>query len=55
MKREKFVRKVVKFASEEVSKEFRQHCGDDFSVGPILVNPDYQAHRERQPGEPRDV
>ena len=55
MKRKKFVRKVEKFASEEVSKEFRQYCGGDFSIGPILVNPNYQAYRDRQPGEPRDV
>jgi hypothetical protein len=55
MKRKKFIRKVEKFASEEVSKEFRQYCGEKFSVGPILVNPDYQAYRERQLGEPRDV
>ena len=54
MKRRKFIRKVEKFASEEVSKEFRQYCGGDFTLGPILVNPDYQAYR-RVPGEPREV
>ncbi len=54
MKRKKFIRKVEKFASEEVSKEFRQYCGGDFTLGPILVNPDYQAYR-RSPGEPREV
>ena len=55
MKRKKFIRKVEKFALEESSKEFRQYCGEDFSIGPILVNPDYQASRERQPCDPRDV
>ncbi len=55
MKRKKFIRKVEKFASEEISKDLRQHCGEDFSIGPIMVNPDYKALRERQPGEPRDV
>ena len=55
MRRKKFIRKVEKFASEEVGKEFRQYCGEDFSLGSILVNPDYKAYRERQPDEPRDV
>ena len=55
MKRSKFIRKVEKFAQEEISEEFRQYCGDNFSIGPILVNPDYQAFRERHPGDPRDV
>lgn len=55
MKRKKFVRKVEKFASEEVSKEFRQYCGGGFALGPILVNPDYQSSRERRFDDPRDV
>ena len=55
MKRKKFIRKVEKFATEEISKEFRQYCGDDFSLGPILVNPDYKAYRERSSLDPRDV
>ena len=55
MKRKKFVRKVQKFASEEIGKDLRQYCGDDFALGPIMVNPDYKSLRERQPGEPRDV
>ena len=55
MKRSKFIRAVEEFASEEISKDFRQYCADNFSLGPILVNPDYQAYRERQPGDPRDV
>ena len=55
MRRKKFIRKVEKFATEEISKEFRQYCGDNFSLGPILVNLDYQASRERSFGDPRDV
>ena len=55
MNRKKFIRKVEKFATEEVSKEFRQYCGDDFSLGPILVNPDYKALRERSWEDPRFV
>lgn len=55
MKRKKFIRKVEKFATEEVSKELRQYCGEDFSLGPILVNPDYQSSLERSWNDPRDV
>ena len=55
MRRKKFIRKVEKFATEEISKEFRQYCGDNFSIGPILVNPDYKALRERSSLDPRDV
>lgn len=55
MNRKKFIRKVEKFATEEVSKELRQYCGEDFSLGPILVNPDYQAYRERSWEDPRYV
>ena len=55
MRRKKFIRKVEKFATEEISKEFRQYCGEDFSLGPILVNPDYQSYREWHPDNPRDV
>ena len=55
MRRKKFIRKVEKFATEEISKEFRQYCGEDFSLGPILVNPDYQAYRERSWDDPRYV
>ena len=55
MNRKKFIRKVEKFATEEVSKELRQYCGEDFSLGPILVNPDYKALRERSSLDPRDV
>ena len=55
MNRKKFIRKVEKFATEEVSKEFRQYCGEGFSLGPILVNPDYKALRERSSIDPRDV
>ena len=55
MRRKKFIRKVEKFATEEISKELRQYCGEDFSLGPILVNPDYQAYRERSWDDPRYV
>ena len=55
MRRKKFIRKVEKFATEEISKEFRQYCGEDFSLGPILVNPDYQAYRERSWDDPMGV
>jgi len=55
MRRKKFIRKVEKFATEEVSKEFRQYCGEDFSLGPILVNPSHRALRERSSVDPRDV
>ena len=55
MRRKKFIRKVEKFATEEVSKELRQYCGEDFSLGPILVNPDYQAYRERSWDDPKDI
>ena len=55
MRRKKFIRKVEKFATEEISKELRQYCGENFSIGPILVNPDYQSSRERSWDDPRDV
>ncbi len=55
MKRKKFIRKVEKFAREEISKDFRQYCGQNFTLGPVLVNPDYQTYREPQPGEPRSI
>ena len=55
MKRKKFIRKVEKFATEEISRELRQYCGEDFSLGPILVNPDHRALRERSSLDPRDV
>ena len=55
MRRKKFIRKVEKFATEEISKEFRQYCGDNFSIGPILVNPDYNAYQERSSLDPREI
>ena len=55
MRRKKFIRKVEKFATEEISKELRQYCGEDFSLGPILVNPDYKAYEERSSVEPWEI
>ena len=49
MRRKKFIRKVEKFATEEISKEFRQYSGEDFSLGPLLVKTDYQPFRELHP------
>ena len=55
MRRKKFIRKVGKFAIEEISKDLRQYCGEDFSIGPILVNLSYKALKERSSLDPRDV
>ena len=49
MKPSKLARKVEKIVLEEVSKDFSDYCGGDFSIGPILVKPDYQPFREPHP------
>ncbi len=51
MKPRKFISKVEEIVLEEASKNFNEYCGDDFSLGPILVKKDYQAFREQQPKE----
>ena len=55
MRRKKFIRKVEKFATEEISKELRQYCGENFSIGPIMVNPDYKSYQERSSVDPWEV
>ncbi len=55
MKPRKFVRKVEKIILEEVSKDFSEYCGDEFSIGPILVKTDYQPFREVEPNEPKYI
>ena len=49
MNRKKFIRKVENIVLEEVSKDFSEYCGDDFSLGPILVKTGYQPFREPHP------
>ncbi len=51
MKPRKLICKVEKIVREEVSKDFSEYCGDDFSIGPVLVKNDYQAFREMAPCE----
>ena len=49
MKRKKLVHKVEKIVHEEVSRDFGEYYGDNFSLGPILVKTDYQPFREPHP------
>ena len=55
MKRSKLIRKVEEIVLEEVSKNFSEYCGNEFSIGPILIKYDYKAFREVEPGEPKNI
>ena len=55
MNRRQLTGKVEKIVLEEVSKDLRQYCGDEFSMGPILIKDDYQPFREGAVNEPKYI
>ena len=48
-------RTIEKIAIEEICKDLSQYCGDDFSIGPILIKDDYQPFRDVDADEPKYI